>query len=204
MEDQMITNLFRNWWLYTLRGALAVLFGVLALLWPGQALTVLVTLFGAFVLADGLFTTLIGFSSSAFNDRWWALLLEGVAGIAVGLLTLFWPGITAQVLVYFIAAWAIIIGILEIVAAIHFRRVVREWMLLLSGLLSMIFGVLLFVFPSSGEVALVWTLALFAIVHGVFLIVDSLRFRDLWKEIQATTEKIDQNTDQLLNWWMRY
>jgi uncharacterized membrane protein HdeD (DUF308 family) len=119
-------------------------------------------------------------------------------------MTLFWPGITAQVLVYFIAAWAILIGILEIVAAIHFRRVVREWMLLLSGLLSIVFGVLMFVYPSSGEVALVWLVAFFAIVHGIFLIVDSLRFREVWKEFQATTEKIDKNSDQLLNWWMRY
>ncbi len=200
----MITNIFRNWWLYTIRGALAIVFGILALIWPGQALTVLVTLFGAFVLVDGIFTTIIGFTSSAFNDRWWAVLLEGVAGIAVGLLTLFWPGITAKVLVYFIAAWAIIIGILEIVAAIHFRRVVREWMLLLSGLLSIVFGVLLFVFPSSGEIAMVWTIAFFAIVHGTFLIVDSLRFREVWNEFQATDKQIAKDADQLLNWWMRY
>ncbi len=200
----MITNLFRNWWLYTLRGVLAVVFGFLALIWPQPAITVLVTLFGAFVLVDGIFTLITGFTSSAFNDRWWALLLEGVAGIVVGLLTLFWPGITAQVLVYFMAAWAIVIGILEIVAGIHFRRVVREWSLLLGGLLSIILGVLLFVFPSSGEIALVWLIALFAIVHGTFLIVDSFRLRDLWNEFQATTKQIEKDADQLLSWWSRY
>ncbi len=199
----MITKMFHNWWLYAVRGVLGILFGVLALIWPGKAVTVLVVLFGAFALVDGVFAMVAGFIASAFHDRWWAIALEGLAGIVIGVLTLVWPHITAQVLLYFIASWAIIIGILTIVAAVHLRRVVREWVLIFNGLLSIILGILLFIFPNSGLLALVWAIAIFAIIHGIFLIVDAFRLRTLWNEFK-TADQMIKDTYAVLSWWMRY
>ena len=149
----MLEKFIHNWWMFAVRGVAAVIFGVLALIWPGQALQALVLVFGAYALVDDIFAVIAGIASRGYFDRWWAVLLEGIAGIIVGLLAFFWPNITALVLVYFIAAWALITGIFEIVAAIQLRReITGEWMLILGGLLSIVFGVLLFVFPGSGAV----------------------------------------------------
>ena len=120
-----------------MRGVFAIIFGVVALMRPEQALQVLVLLFGAYALVDGIFAIVAGIATHRYFERWWAVLLEGVAGVAIGLLTFFWPNITALALMYMIAAWALITGILEIVAAIQLRRVIAdEWMLILGGLLS--------------------------------------------------------------------
>ena len=107
----MLGMLARYWWALALRGVLAIIFGALALIWPGLTLFVLIALFGAYALVDGIFAVIAGIASYGRNERWWAMLLEGIAGIILGLLTFFYPGITALVLVYFIAAWALITGI---------------------------------------------------------------------------------------------
>ncbi len=199
----MITKMFHNWWLYAVRGVLGIIFGVLALIWPEKAVTVLVMLFGAFAMMDGVFAMVAGIIASVFHDRWWAISLEGLAGIVIGLLTLVWPNITAQVLLYFIASWTIITGILTIVAVVHLRHVVKEWVLILNGLLSIILGILLFIFPNSGLIALVWAIAIFAILHGIFLIVDAFRLRALWNEFKST-DQIINDASAVLSWWMRY
>jgi uncharacterized membrane protein HdeD (DUF308 family) len=181
----MLKKFTQNWWMYAVRGVIAVIFGVMALIWPGQTLQALVLVFGAFALVDGIFAIFAGIASYRYFERWWAVLLEGIVGVVIGLLTFFWPNITALVLVYFIAAWALITGIFEIVAAIQLRReVTGEWILILSGLLSILFGVLLFFFPGAGAVSVIWLIGVYAIVFGISEIIFAFRLRSLLREIE--------------------
>lgn len=170
--------LARNWWALALRGLVAVVFGLLAIVWPGLTLHVLVLFFGAYVLIDGVFALIAAFSGNVERMHWWSLLLEGIAGIVAGVLTFVWPGITAVVLLYLIAAWALVTGVFEILAAIRLREEIEgEVMLGLGGLASIIFGIVLFVFPISGALAIVWLIGIYAIIFGVTLIVLALRLR---------------------------
>lgn len=185
-EKPMLDMIVRNWWMYAVRGVAAVIFGILALIWPGQALLALVLLFGAYALVDGMFAVVAGFASRRTFDRWWAVLLEGIAGIILGVLVFIWPNITALVLVYLIGAWAIITGIFEVIAAIQFRRVITgEWAMILGGLLSIVFGILLFVFPGAGAVSVVWVIGIYAIVFGILEIVFAFRLRGLGHELKT-------------------
>lgn len=169
--------------MFVLRGLAAIIFGVVALAKPAQALQALVLFFGAYALVDGILAISAGFSIAPFFNRWWAVLLEGVAGVIIGLLTFFWPNITALVLLYFIAAWALITGIFEIVAAIQLRRVITgEWTLILGGLLSILCGILLFVFPVAGAVSVIWVIGIYAIVFGVSEIIFAFRLHSLRQE----------------------
>jgi len=164
----MFTQLFRNWWLFAVRGVIAIVFGLLALIWPRSAMLALVLLFGAYALLDGIFAVAVGIASHGYFERWWAVLLEGLAGIVIGITTFFWPNITALIVLYFVAAWAVITGIFEIVAAIKFRHVIPgKWAMILNGLLSFLLGALLFVFPAAGEVGLMWLIGIYAVVAGV-------------------------------------
>lgn len=176
----MLSMLSRNWWVFVLRGVLAALFGILALIWPGATLLTLVLLFGAYALADGVFAVVAGISSYGSNERWWAMLLAGLAGIGIGLLTFFWPGVTAMALLYFIAAWAVIRGVFEIVAAIQMRRVITgEWLMILGGVLSVIFGLLLVIFPGTGALSLILVIGAFAILFGIMLVILGVRLRGM-------------------------
>src|SRR4051794_18320940 len=153
----MVMVLARNWWALVLRGLFAVLFGIMAFAWPGITLGALVLLYGAYALVDGIFAIAAALAGRTGGLPWWAMLLEGVAGIAVGIMTFAWPGITAIVLLYLIAAWALVTGVLEIVAAIRLCREIRgEWLLALSGILSVLFGLALVVNPGAGALAVVW------------------------------------------------
>jgi uncharacterized membrane protein HdeD (DUF308 family) len=184
----MLELFTRNWWLYAVRGVVAVIFGLLALIWPGQTLLALVLVFGAYTLVDGIFAVVAGIAFRRYFERWWAVLLEGLVGIVIGLLTFFWPNITALVLLYLIAAWALITGILEIVAAIQFRRVITgEWAMILSGLLSILFGILLFVFPGAGAVSVIWVIGVYAIVFGISEIIFAFRLRSLRRELETAS-----------------
>jgi uncharacterized membrane protein HdeD (DUF308 family) len=180
----MLKKFVQNWWMFAVRGVIAVIFGALALIWPGQTLQALVLVFGAFALVDGIFAVIAGIAARGYFDRWWAVLLEGIVGIVIGLSTFFWPNITALVLVYFIAAWALITGIFEIVAAIQLRRVVtNEWMYIVGGLLSITFGILLFVFPGAGAVSPVWMIGIYAIMFGISETIFAFRLRGLRHEL---------------------
>jgi uncharacterized membrane protein HdeD (DUF308 family) len=175
----MLTQLSRNWWLIALRGVAAILFGILAFVWPGATLTFLVLLFGAYALADGLLAVVAALTNNAGERRWW-VLLEGLVGIAAAVLTFLWPGATAFSLLYLIAAWAILTGVLEIVAAIELRREIsNEWFLILSGIASVILGVLLVLFPGAGALSVIWLIAAYAVVFGVLLVVLSLKVKGL-------------------------
>jgi uncharacterized membrane protein HdeD (DUF308 family) len=184
----MFTQLFRNWWMFAVRGVLAIVFGILALIWPESTKTALVLLFGAFVLVDGIFAVAAGIASHEYFDRWWALLLEGVTGIVIGLTAFFWTDITALVLLYLIAAWAVVTGILEIIAAIQLRQVISgEWAMILDGLLSVLLGILLLVFPSAGAVTVVWLIGMYAIAAGIIEMIFAFRLRGLGRELEKTT-----------------
>jgi uncharacterized membrane protein HdeD (DUF308 family) len=183
----MLEKFTQYWWMFAVRGVAAVIFGVLALIWPGQALQALVLVFGAYALVDGIFAVTAGIAARGYFDRWWAMLLEGVVGVVIGLLTFFWPNITALVLVYFIAAWGLTTGILEIVAAIQLRRVITgEWMMILGGLFSILFGVLLFVSPVAGAVSVIWMIGIYAITFGILEIVFAYRLHALLRELDKT------------------
>jgi uncharacterized membrane protein HdeD (DUF308 family) len=173
--------LARYWWMFVLRGVVAVIFGILALIWPGITLTALVLLFGAYALVDGIFalgSAIFGGRSSEGRRPW--LVLEGIAGILAGILTFIWPGITALVLLFFIAAWAVVTGVFEIIAAVQLRREIQgEWLMALAGVFSIIFGILLFVWPVTGALAVVWLIGIYSIVFGVALIALGIRLRSL-------------------------
>jgi uncharacterized membrane protein HdeD (DUF308 family) len=163
-----------------LRGIFAILFGIAAFIWPGLTIEVLVLLFGAYALLDGIIAVIVGIQQYGETKRWWAVLLEGIAGIALGVLTLFWPGTTTTVLLAFIAAWAIVTGVFEIAAAVWLRKVIQgEWMMILAGALSVLFGVLLILQPGAGALALVWLIGAYAIVFGVLLSILAFQLRSL-------------------------
>jgi uncharacterized membrane protein HdeD (DUF308 family) len=176
----MVADLARYWWVLAIRGVAAILFGIAAFVWPGITLTVLVLLFGAYALVDGIFAVVEGISVRKEQERWWLMVLEGVAGIIIGVLTFLYPSITALVLLYFIAAWAIVTGAFEIAAAIRLRREIEgEWLLALAGIASLIFGVLLVIRPSSGALAVIWLIGAYAIVFGILMLVLAFRLRGL-------------------------
>ena len=175
----MLELLARHWWLLALRGLLTLLFGILALVWPGPTLTVLILFFGAYAFVDGIFALVAAFTHRP-GSHWWALLLEGVAGIGIGVITFLWPEITGAVLLALIAAWALVTGIFEIVAAIRLRAVIEnEWLLALSGVLSVLFGVVALVWPASAALAIIWIIGAYTILFGVLLLMLAFRLRNL-------------------------
>jgi uncharacterized membrane protein HdeD (DUF308 family) len=185
----MVTQLARKWWVVALRGVLGILFGLMAFLWPGITLAVLVIFFGAFALVDGIFLVVAALHAAGEHERWWVLLLQGLAGIAAGLVTFFWPGITAVALLIVIAAWAIVTGILEIAAAIRLRKEIEgEWLLGLSGFCSLVLGLLLVVWPAAGALAFVWLIAGYAIISGILLIAVALRLRNFGQRFQTRAQ----------------
>lgn len=167
----------KNWWLLALRGVAAVLFGLLAVAWPGITLAVLVLLYGAFALADGVIALVAAIKGGSVAPRWWLALVGGV-GILVGLLTIFWPRLTALMLVYFIAAWAIVTGVVQIIGAVRLRKEIpHEWLLIAGGSLSVVFGVMLFAKPGAGAIALTFVIGIYALILGALLISFALRLR---------------------------
>src|SRR5258706_12417954 len=176
--DMFIEMLAKNWWVVALRGVAAIMFGLLAMLMPGMTLAALVLLFGAYALVEGVLNVIAAVRGRGRGEPWWALLIEGIVSIGAGLVTFFMPGLTALVLVYVIAAWPIITGVLEIVTAIRLRKLIRrEWLLALSGVLSVAFGLLMIVAPGPGALALVLWIGAYSLVFGAPLVGLSLRLR---------------------------
>jgi len=173
------TQMYRRyWWMLLIRGVIAVLFGLAAIFWTGLTALVLVYLFGAFALIDGIVAVVVSLQERAVVPRWWVLLIEGIVGILIGVLTFFSPIVTALVLLYLIATWAIITGILEIAAAFSMRRALAlEWTLAIAGILSILLGILLAFQPVSGILAVVRIIGIYAIIFGVLLIIRSFQFR---------------------------
>jgi uncharacterized membrane protein HdeD (DUF308 family) len=177
----MLDYYVRYWWTVALRGALAVLFGLAAWIWPDVTIRVLVLLFGFYALVDGLLALAAAMMGGrlASGRRGW-LIFEGVAGVAAGVVTFIWPEITTLVLLYLIAFWAIATGVLEVVAAVMLRRELRgEWLLAAGGIISVLFGLFLVIRPGDGAIAVAWLIGLYAIIFGIALIALGLRLRQL-------------------------
>ncbi len=180
----MITTLARNWWALVLRGIFAILFGIVAIVWPGLTILTLTYVFGFYAVLDGIFALAAAWSNRS-NGRWWVLLLEGLVGIAAGVIAFISPVVTALALLLVIAAWAILTGILEIVAAVRLRKEIEnEWWMGLAGVASLIFGVLLVIYPQVGLVTISWIIGFYAIVFGVSMLFLAFRLRGMNKTIQ--------------------
>src|SRR5499426_3795964 len=174
----MLHALAKSWWLLLLRGIAAIIFGILAFVWPGLTLVTLVLLYGAFALVDGVLSLIAAFSGSAKPVPTWWLIVVGFLGIGAGVVTFLWPGITAVLLVMFIGAWALVHGIFEIIGAIQLRKEIdNEWMLILGGVLSVIFGAIVLIAPGAGALGLVWAIAAYSIVFGISFVALALRLR---------------------------
>jgi uncharacterized membrane protein HdeD (DUF308 family) len=174
----MLHALARNWWALLIRGIAAVVFGVLAFSWPGATGAALVILFGAYAFVDGIFAIVSAVRAAEAHERWIALVIEGIIGLAIAAITFFEPRVTAFALYITIAAWAILTGIFEIVAAVRLRKEIRnEWLLALGGIASIVFGILMIVYPLAGVLTVIWLIGVYAIVFGVVMIGLSLRLR---------------------------
>jgi uncharacterized membrane protein HdeD (DUF308 family) len=185
----MLEQLTRDWWIVALQGVAAILFGILALFWPGITLLALVFLFAAYALVDGVLALMRGFRRIGDGGRadWWRVA-RGVVGIAAGLIAFALPDITAYALLLVIAAWAIVSGGIELMAAYQLRDVIRgEWLLALDGVVAILFGMALIVFPSAGALAVVWLIGAFAIVSGVILLMIAFRLRGRARDTGTST-----------------
>ena len=172
--------LAKHWWGFAIRGIVALFFGLAAFIWPRLTLNILVALFGAFVFIDGILSIITAFGHKAEYSQWWLLLLEGVASVLIGIFAFTWPGITALFLILLIAFWALATGILEIVAAIWLRKIIAgEWGLALSGILSVVFSLILLLRPSAGALAVIWVIGLYAIFFGLLLLYLAFKLRSL-------------------------
>jgi uncharacterized membrane protein HdeD (DUF308 family) len=168
----------RNWWSLVIRGFLGILIGILTFAWPGLTLTALVFLFAGYALVDGVVSIAGAMRAAAAHERWGSLLIEGIVGIAAAVITALWPAITALGLVYVIAAWAIVTGITEIAAAVRLRKYISgEWLLALSGIASVVFGVLVAVVPVAGALVIAIWFGAYALVFGAILMALGFRLR---------------------------
>ena len=178
MEGSPMAPLTKNWWAVALRGVVAIIFGIVAFLMPGPTLLALVFLFAAFAFVDGVFALVSGIRRAGGGTPDWLLIIGGIAGIAVGILGFASPDAVAVVLLAWIAVWAILTGILEVVAAYRLREVLQgELLLALNGIVSVLFGLYLIVFPGAGAITIVWIIALWAIVSGAILLMLAFRLR---------------------------
>jgi uncharacterized membrane protein HdeD (DUF308 family) len=177
-EQGMRAFMSKNWWVLLLRGIAAIVFGILAIALPGLTLFMLVITFGIYTLFDGVVEIWSGFSHRETNDRWWVEILIGVAGVVAGILIMALPGVTAVVAIYFIGAWMVVTGVLQIISAVRLRaEIANEWWLILSGVLSVVVGLYFLVFPGDGAVSLVWIIGIYAILFGVMMVVLSFQAR---------------------------
>ena len=177
LGSAMVHALAKNWWLLLLRGIAAIIFGLLALAWPGLTLLTLILFYGAFALVDGVLAIVAAITGGVPGSRWW-LAIVGLLGIAAGLLTFLTPGLTALVLLFFIAGWAIVTGVFEIIGAIKLRKEIdNEWLLILGGIISVLFGAGMMLAPGAGALALVWVIGAYSVVMGVLFVALAFRLK---------------------------
>ena len=187
----MLELLARNWWFITLRGVFAIIFGIMALAWPGLTIALLIIMFGAYAIVDGVFAIISAITGAAPNQRWWAEIFWGLLGIAAGIVAFTAPGVTALTLLYVIAIWAIVRGVVEIIAAIHLRKhIANEGLLILAGVCSILFGGLLLARPGSGAIAVLWLIGTASIVIGVVMVMFSLRLKKLKDRVGEVVAKV--------------
>jgi len=181
----MIESLMRNWWALAVRGVAALIFGILAFLWPGITLTVLVWIFAAYMLADGVFALVAGLRVAQAHGRWWPFAVEGILDLAAGAIAFLWPGIAVLTFIYIVAFWAIVTGVALLAAAMRLRSLQGETLLILSGVLSLAWGIVILVWPIAGELALAWWIGAYALLFGAIMLAVSLRLRRHWRELHG-------------------
>ncbi len=181
------------WWLLLIRGIVTVLFGIAALLWPSLTLAFFIYLFGAFAFIEGVVAIAAAVQERQTYKNWWVLLLEGIAGIILGVIVFVWPGITSLVLFYLIAIWALVTGFLAIgMAFSRYTPPGLDWTLVVSGIVLIILGLIMAAHPVVSILSLVWLIGLAAIVYGALLFVRAFQFRSL---LERTPEPvIESNT----------
>lgn len=178
----MLKALTDGWWVFALRGALALLFGLGALSYPGLTVLVLIIFFGVYALIDGVMALLMGIG----EKKWSGYMLLGLISVAAGVIAIARPGATALALLFVIGIWALVKGVTEIVAAIQIRKEVEgEWALALSGVFSILFGLFILVRPGAGALALVWLIAIYAFAFGILQLMVGFKLRRLKKEMQS-------------------
>jgi len=173
----MAAILVGNWWALALRGIAAIIFALIAFFWPGITALALTILFGAYALVDGVFALTAGLRAARHHGRSGPLLLEGVLDILIAVICFFWPVSALIALVYLIAIWAVISGVALIAAGMALIRLSGEWLLVLGGVISILLGIILFVQPAAGVIALSWWLGIYALLFGIALISAAFRIR---------------------------
>jgi len=172
----MLEQLEKNWWMFTVRGIAAILFGLGAFAWPGITVAVLIALFGGYALIDGLAAIVTAVRNRKEIKHWWAILLNGIVGVLAGLAAWSMPGLTAVAFVYLIAGWALATGVVEVVSAIRLRKEIEgEWFYVLAGIASIVFAVTIARSPAVGALAVLWLIGSYAIAFGILLFAFSLR-----------------------------
>jgi uncharacterized membrane protein HdeD (DUF308 family) len=178
--------LSEKWWVLLLRGLISVAFAVLIWMQPAITLKALIILFGVFAFVDGVLGVWTAFSSRKDRNNWWLLMLWGLVGIGIGIITFVAPGVTALALLFYIAIWAIVTGVLEIITAVRLRKEIEgEWLLGLAGLVSLVFGILLIAHPGAGILAVLWLLAAYALILGVLMIILAFKVRSWGAKLTA-------------------
>ncbi|HYH12417.1 MAG TPA: DUF308 domain-containing protein [Thermomicrobiales bacterium] len=191
----MLSILLRSWWVLILRGLFAILFGLIAIVWPDITVFVIVTIFGAFLMLDGLIEIWVGFLGRGRDDDWWTDALLGILAVLAGIAVIAWPDITATGLMIFIGAVMLVYGATMIYQAIRLRAdITNEWILIANGALSLVLGVAFMIFPGAGAVSLIWLIALYIILFGVLLIVVGWKLRGVLRELQAEAETTRRGT----------
>lgn len=176
----------RNWWMLALRGVLAIIFGLIVLFLPHIALLAFIIAFAVYAIVDGIATVVVAIRERETLSRWGWVLVEGALSIAAGILAFAYPGITALALLFIIAAYAVLTGIMEIVAAFSMREhVSHEWALVIAGALSIVFGIILFAHPGAGILAILWLVGIYSIVFGVLFIIRAFQLRSWASSVAA-------------------
>ena len=184
LKDVFIPLRASHWWIWAFRGLVAIVFGVLTFVWPGASIESLVLIFGFYAIMDGIFAVVEAFKRAHTDKRWWALLLEGLAGVVLGAVAVMFPGSVAVAFVYVLGLWAIVTGVLEIIQAIRARHEIQgEGWLILGGVLSVVFGVVVALFPNVGAIALIWLLGGYAIGFGIIMLIMAYNLR----KVRATS-----------------
>lgn len=175
----MLPAIVGNWWAVVLRGLIAIILGLVTLMWPGVTIGALVLLFGFYALLDGIFSFIAAFRASRHHERWGYLLGEGIIGVLAGVATFAWPGITTIALVYMVAAWAVVTGVLEIAAAFRLRKhIAGELLLGIAGVISIAFGVMLVLAPIAGALVIAIWIGVYELVFGVTILALGFRLRN--------------------------
>lgn len=187
----MFDIMARNWWAYAIQGLAAVVFGVLTLIWPGSSLEAMIALFGAFAVVTGAMLVAASFDAARRRLHWGSLLANGILSLIAGLVIWFWPGLTALAVLYLVVAWALVMGILSIVASVEFREFVpHTWLMALSGVLSLVLAAVLAVDPRDGILSLVLVVGTYAILSGIAALVFAFRLRNLQEHIAEISPRL--------------